>query len=103
MLLKPSPPDAPEGREVRRRLLDNPRLLIVAFGLLLAVLAGLVWLSSHTSEIPLRILNDVVFYAVLAVDLALLAALFFVLARSLLKLWVERRQALPFARFKAKL
>ena len=30
-------------------------------------------------------------------------ALFFVLARNLLKLWVEQRQAAPFARFRAKL
>jgi len=38
-----------------------------------------------------------------AVDVALLLALFFVLARNLLKLWVEQRQAAPFARFRAKL
>src|SRR5690606_21518332 len=38
-----------------------------------------------------------------AVDLALLAALCFVLARSLLKLWVEQRHAAPFGRFRAKL
>jgi len=88
---------------VRRRTLDNPRLLAVAFLLLLAVLAALLWLSSQTSEIPLRVLNDVVFYALLAVDLALLAALGFVLVRSLVKLWVEQRRAAPFARFRAKL
>jgi len=91
------------GVETRRRPLDNPRVLVGALCLLLAVLAGLFWLSSQTSAIPLRILNDVVFYALLAVDLALLAALGFVLLRSLVKLWVEQRQAAPFARFRAKL
>jgi two-component system nitrogen regulation sensor histidine kinase NtrY len=103
MFLKPpSDPPAPD-REVRRRPLDDPRVLIGALCLLLAVLAGLFWLSNQTSEIPIRILNDSVFYALLAVDLALVAALGFVLLRSLVKLWVEQRQSAPFARFRAKL
>ena len=37
------------------------------------------------------------------VDLTLMVALAFVLARNVLKLVVERRRALPFARFRAKL
>jgi two-component system nitrogen regulation sensor histidine kinase NtrY len=103
MSSRSSSPDATPGRETRRRLLDNPRAIGAIFSLLLAVLAALFWLSNQTSEIPLRILNDVVLYAVLAVDLALLVALGFVLARSLVKLWVEQRQSMPFARFRAKL
>ena len=90
----------PEGR---RRLLDNPRILTLIAVLLIAVLAGLFWLSGRTSQIALPILADVLLYPLLAVDLALLLTLGFVLARNLLKLWVEQRQAAPFARFRAKL
>ena len=42
-------------------------------------------------------------YALSAADLTMLAALVFVLARNIIKLVVERRRALPFARFRAKL
>jgi len=94
-------PDQPV--EVRRRPLDNPRVLAIAGTLLIAILAGLFWLAGRTSEIAPALLTDVLLYALLAVDLALLLALSFVLARSLLKLWVEQRQAAPFARFRAKL
>ncbi len=96
-----SPPAA--APETRRRPLDNPRVLIVVGLLLVAVLAGLFWLSNRTTQIPLLELNDVVLYALLAVDLALLVTLCFVLVRNLVKLWVEQRQAAPFARFRAKL
>jgi two-component system nitrogen regulation sensor histidine kinase NtrY len=89
--------------EPRRRPLDNPRVLIIAAVLLLSLLAGLFWLSARTSEIAAPLVTDVLLYVLVAVDLALLAALLFVLARNLLKLWVEQRRALPFARFRAKL
>src|SRR4030095_8260817 len=64
---------------------------------------GLSWLSDRTTEIALPVLTDVVLYALLAVDVALLLTLCFVRARNLLKLWVDERQAAPFARFRAKL
>jgi two-component system nitrogen regulation sensor histidine kinase NtrY len=89
--------------EVRRRPLDSPRVLTVVGGLLIAILAGLFWLAGRTSDIAPPLLADVLLYFLLAVDLALLVALCFVLARSLLKLWVEQRHAAPFARFRAKL
>jgi nitrogen fixation/metabolism regulation signal transduction histidine kinase len=88
---------------VRRRPLDSPRLLLLVGLLLVGILAGLFWLAGRTSDIAPPLLADVLLYFLLAVDLALLAALCFVLARSLLKLWVEQRQAAPFARFRAKL
>lgn len=103
MLFRPSSADAATTGEVRRRPLDNPRVLIAVGLLLVALLAGLFLLSDRTSEIPLPLLSDVLLYALLAVDLTLLAALVFVLARNLLKLWVEQRQSAPFARFRAKL
>src|SRR3970282_370033 len=48
-------------------------------------------------------LSEVVLYALTAADLTMLVALAFVLARNIIKLVVERRRALPFARFRAKL
>src|SRR5439155_15781335 len=47
--------------------------------------------------------SEFVLYALSAADLTMLAALFFVLARYIVKLVVERRKALPFARFRFKL
>ena len=93
----------PDTAPARRRALDNPRVLIAAALLLIAMLGGLFWLSERTTEIALPLLTDVILYALLAVDVALLVALFFVLARNLLKLWVEQRRSAPFARFRAKL
>jgi two-component system nitrogen regulation sensor histidine kinase NtrY len=102
-MFRSNAPDTQAARESRPRLLDNPRVLTVAAFLLLALLAGLFWLSERTSQIAPGILADVLLYPLLAVDLTLLAALFFVLARNLIKLWVEHRQSAPFARFRAKL
>jgi two-component system, NtrC family, nitrogen regulation sensor histidine kinase NtrY len=48
-------------------------------------------------------LSEFVLYALSAADLTMLVALAFVLARNIVKLVVERRRALPFARFRAKL
>jgi two-component system nitrogen regulation sensor histidine kinase NtrY len=99
-LFRTVPADAPAA--VRRRPLDNPRVLAVLVLLLVGVLGGLYWLSTSTTEIALPLLTDVILYALLGVDLALLVALFFVLIRNLLKLWVEQRHAVPFARFRGK-
>src|SRR4030095_512800 len=48
-------------------------------------------------------LTDFVLSAVWATNLTILVALAFVLTRNILKLLVERKRALPFARFRAKL
>jgi two-component system nitrogen regulation sensor histidine kinase NtrY len=103
MLFSPPEPPGSATAERRGRLLDSPRLLIVLAGVLIALLAGLFWLADRTSQIAPPLLTDVLLYALLAVDMALLVALFFVLVRNLLKLWVEQRQAAPFGRFRAKL
>ena len=47
--------------------------------------------------------SEFVLYALTAADLTMLVALVFVLARNVIKLVVERRGGLPFARFRAKL
>ena len=88
--------------EPRRRALDNPRVLIVAVLVLAGLGGGLVWLANRTTEAT-PLLSDAVLYTLYGVDLAILAALFFVLGRNLVKLWVEQQGAQPFARFRAKL
>ncbi len=103
MLLRPSSRADAVPAPARRRPLDSPRLLTLVGLLLVGILAGLFWLAGRTSDIAPPLFADVLLYFLLAVDLALLAALCFVLARSLLKLWVEQRHAAPFARFRAKL
>jgi two-component system nitrogen regulation sensor histidine kinase NtrY len=102
-MFRTSPDDPATRPDVRRRTLDNPRVLMAAALLLIALLAGLIWLSDTTTEIALPVLAEGLLYALIGVDLALVLTLLFVLARNLLKLWVEQRQAAPFARFRAKL
>jgi two-component system nitrogen regulation sensor histidine kinase NtrY len=71
-------------------------LLLVALVAILAIARGSVGLSPD-------FLSEFVLYALSAADLTMLVALIFVLARNIVKLLVERRRALPFARFRAKL
>jgi two-component system nitrogen regulation sensor histidine kinase NtrY len=82
---------------------DNPRAIIFSIVLLLAILAGFLSLASRSATLAPDFLAEVVLYALLAVDVTMLVALLFVLARSIIKLVVERRRGLPFARFRAKL
>src|SRR6266511_3833291 len=74
---RPALPPRPAPPE-RRPFRDNPRL------------------------IP-DFLSEVVLYALSAADLTMVLALVFVLARNIVKLFVERRRGLPFSRFRAKL
>jgi two-component system, NtrC family, nitrogen regulation sensor histidine kinase NtrY len=87
----------------RRPLRDNPALILLWIALLLAALAAMLSLADRSSRLLPDFLSEVVLYAVSVVDLTLMLALVFVLARNVLKLIVERRRALPFARFRAKL
>jgi len=104
MLETPPFVDSPRALpEPRRRVLDNPRVLAVAFTLLLALIAGLFWLSRRTAETDTQVLTDVLLYPLLAVSMALLLTLGLVLTRNLLKLWEGHRQAAPFAKYQAKL
>jgi len=102
----PLAPDAPPGAArpaARRRLQDNPRLILAGIGVLVSLLAAIAVAVSRTPRLTPDFLSEVVLYALLAADLTMLAALAFVLARNIIKLIVERRRALPFARFRAKL
>jgi two-component system, NtrC family, nitrogen regulation sensor histidine kinase NtrY len=98
----PAPaPDA--GKAPKRPLRDNTRLILAGIALLLAVLVGLVTLANRTPQFTPDFLTEFVLYALSAADLTMLVALVFVLARNIVKLVVERRRGLPFARFRAKL
>src|SRR6476620_311180 len=96
--------DAPNvsPRLPRRPFRDNPRLILAGIVVLVAALVALVLLAG-TSRFTPDFLSEFVLYALSAADLTMLAGLLFVLARNIVKLVVERRRALPFARFRAKL
>ena len=70
---------------------------------LVAALAGLLALGRGSSRLAPDFLTDVVLSALSATNVTILVALAFVLTRNIFKLVVERRRALPFARFRAKL
>jgi two-component system, NtrC family, nitrogen regulation sensor histidine kinase NtrY len=95
------PPPAPPAEP--RRALDSPRFLVVIILILIAGLAFFVWMARRSTDLSPMFLSEVVLYALSAIDLTMLVVLGFVLARNILKLVVERRRALPFARFRAKL
>jgi two-component system nitrogen regulation sensor histidine kinase NtrY len=96
----PAPAPPPPGRRPFR---DNPRLILAGIAFLILVLVALVALANRTPYFSPDFLTEFVLYALSAADLTMLAALVFVLARNIVKLVVERRRALPFARFRAKL
>ena len=87
----------------RKPFRDNTRLLVVGIVLLVGVLAALLGLASRSSSLAPDFLTEFVLYALSATNLTMLVALGFVLARNIVKMIVERRRALPFARFRAKL
>src|SRR5689334_10180525 len=97
----PSPARAPGPP--RTRFWDNPKLILAGIAVLIAVLATLLMLARGTSQYSPDVLSEFVLYALSIADLTMLAALVFFLARNIVKLVVERRRALPFARFRAKL
>src|SRR3954469_2935146 len=97
-------PAPTNGMPPRRPFRDNPRLILAGIAVLLAVLGALLAVTSGTtSQFSPDFLSEFVLYALSAADLMMLVALVFVLARNIVKLVVERRRALPFARFRAKL
>jgi two-component system nitrogen regulation sensor histidine kinase NtrY len=102
----PEPASAPHrraGDRPSRAFLDNTKLILLGIGALVGALAGLLALASRSASLTPDFLAEFVLYALSATDLTILVALVFVLARNIVKLVVERRRALPFARFRAKL
>ena len=94
-----SAPPAPPRRPLR----DNSRLILVGMLLLLAALAGIVALANRSAGLSPDFLTEFVLYGLWAADLTMLLGLTFVLARNVIKLVIERRKALPFARFRGRL
>ena len=87
----------------RRPFRDNPRLILAGIGCSSRALAALLALANRSPRFSPDFLTEFVLYALSVADLTMLVALVFVLARNIIKLIVERRRALPFARFRAKL
>ena len=92
-------PEPPRRRPFR----DNPRLILAGIAALIIALAVILVLANGTQGFSPDFLTEFVLYALSAADLTILVALVFVLARNIVKLVIERRRALPFARFRAKL
>src|SRR5262245_52418004 len=90
-------------RRPRRPFRDNPRLILAGIGILIVVLLAILAVANRTPSLSPDFLSEFVLYALLAADLTMLTALVFVLARNIIKLIVEQRRALAFARFRAKL
>ena len=99
------PPGTPRGSAARDRtpFRDNTARLVGGIIVLLGLLAGLLLLASRSTTLAPDFLTEFVLYALSATNLTFLVALVFVLARNIVKLVVERRRALPFSRFRAKL
>jgi two-component system, NtrC family, nitrogen regulation sensor histidine kinase NtrY len=95
-----APAAAPAGRRPFR---DNPRLIITGLALLVGALVALVIYAPRSTELYPDFLSEVVLNALVFVDFTLVCVFVFYLARNIIKLVVERRRALPFARFRAKL
>src|SRR5918998_682905 len=93
----------PVASAARRPFRDNPRLILAGIAVLLAALVAILMLADRTARLSPDFLTEVVLYALSATNVMMLLGLGFVLARNIIKLLVERRRAMPFARFRAKL
>ena len=83
----------------QRPLRDSPLLILLSIGLFLAALVGLLRVADRSTELSPDYLSEVVLYALTAACMTMMFLLAFLLARNIIKLWVERRRAAPFARF----
>ena len=91
------------ARSSRKPFLDNTPLLLAGIVALIVALAVLLAIGRGSSTLAPDFLTDFVLSALSATNLTILVALAFVLTRNILKLVMERRRALPFTRFRAKL
>jgi two-component system nitrogen regulation sensor histidine kinase NtrY len=87
----------------RKPFLDNTKLILIGIVALIAALAGFLVLANRASAFAPDVLAEFVLYALFATNLTMLLALLFVLARNVIKLVVEQRKAIPFARFRTRL
>src|SRR5512137_2051786 len=94
---------APDSPRPKRPFRDNPLQVLLGIFALVLALAGMMLLLNRSSQLAPDFLSEFVLYALSVVDLTMLVGLVFVLARSVIKMVVERKRGLPFARFRAKL
>src|SRR5438876_4121340 len=87
----------------RRPFRDNPRLILAGIALLVIALAAILAVANRTPRLSPDFLSEFVLYALSAADFTILVVFVWLLARNIVKLVVERRRALPFARFRSKL
>ncbi|MDH3404835.1 MAG: ATP-binding protein [Acidobacteriota bacterium] len=91
------------GKRFARHRKDN-RWIAGGMALLLAVLTGLFYLVQRSRDLPPELItNRVLLFVVWSVNLVLILAISFVLARNLFKLAVERRHRVLGSKFKTKL
>ncbi|PYR59994.1 MAG: hypothetical protein DMF91_13320 [Acidobacteria bacterium] len=100
---RPSQPARPPAPPPRRPFRDNPRLILAGIALLLAVLVTILAVANRTASLSPDFLTEFVLYALSAADFTILFVFVWLLARNIVKLVVERRRGLPFARFRSKL
>src|SRR5437867_5165147 len=98
-----SPPARPPTESPRRPFRDNPRLILAGILLLVALLAAILGVANRTPRLSPDFLSEFVLYALSAADFTILVVFVWLLARNIVKLVVERRRGLPFARFRSKL
>ena len=97
---EPARPPAPSPRRPFR---DNPRLILAGIALLVAVLVAILAVANRSPSLSPDFLTEFVLYALSAADFTILFVFVWLLARNIVKLVVERRRGLPFARFRSKL
>src|SRR5437773_3913424 len=96
-------PARPPADSPRRPYSDNPRLILAGIVLLVAVLVLILAVANRTPRLSPDFLSEFVLYALSAADFTILVVFVWLLGRNIVKLVVERRRGLPFARFRSKL
>src|SRR5436305_6054834 len=96
-------PARPPTESPRRPFRDNPRLILAGIVLLVAVLVLILAVANRTPRLSPDFLSEFVLYALSAADFTILVVFIWLLGRNIVKLVVERRRGLPFARFRSKL
>src|SRR5437762_8254846 len=98
-----APSARPPTESSRRPFRDNPRLILAGILLLVALLAAIFGVANRTPRLSPDFLSEFVLYALSAADFTILVVFVWLLGRNIVKLVVERRRGLPFARFRSKL
>jgi two-component system nitrogen regulation sensor histidine kinase NtrY len=101
--ITPKRPAGPAPPAPRRPFRDNPRLILAGIALLVGVLVVMLAIANRAPSLSPDFLTEVVLYALSAADFTILIVFVWLLGRSIVKLVVERRRGLPFARFRSKL